>query len=109
MSNEGILIVYESLRTDPEELSILDLFDRILEKGIVFDPWARVALAGIDFCRSPDRIVVAPERRRFPFIVPTATPNRSTRQAEPEQAEREQRRFKVIDGFRRKFTTYRHR
>ena len=88
--------MYESLRTDPEDLSVLDLFDRILEKGIVFDPWARVALAGIDLRRSPDRIVVAPERRRFPFIVP-ATPDRSTMQAEPER-----RRFKVIDGFKRR-------
>ena len=96
--------MYQSLRTNPEDLTVLDLFDRILEKGIVFDPWARVALVGIDLCRSSDRIVVAPERRRFPFIVPTPTPNRSTEQAEPER-----RRFKVIDGFRRKFTTHRHR
>jgi hypothetical protein len=62
--------VFQSLRTNPEDLSVLDLFDRILEKGIVFDPWARVALIGIDFRRSSDRIVVAPERRRFPLIVP---------------------------------------
>lgn len=100
--------MYEFLRTNPEDVSVLDLFDRILEKGIVFDPWARVALVGIDFCGSSDRIVVAPERRRFPFIVPT-TPDRSTKHTEPEQAGSERRRFKVIDGFRRKFTTYRHR
>ena len=103
--------MYESLRTSPEDLSILDLFDRILEKGIVFDPWARVALVGIDLLRSSDRIVLAPERRRFPFIIPTTT-NRSTRQAEPERRpfKRSSRQarvlrvpgWKVIDGFRHK-------
>lgn len=67
---QGTLIV-NRLRTNPEDLSVLDLFDRILEKGIVFDPWARVALIDVDLRRSSNRIVVAPERRRFPFIVPT--------------------------------------
>lgn len=62
--------MYRSLRINPEDRSIRDFFDRILDKGIVFDPWARVAIVGIDFCRSSDRIVVAPERRRLPFIVP---------------------------------------
>jgi hypothetical protein len=75
---QGTLIVYKSLRTNPEDLSVLDLFDRILEKGIVFDPWARVVLVGIDLRRSSNRIVVAPERRRLPFIVP-ATSGRSTK------------------------------
>ncbi|HKV91983.1 MAG TPA: gas vesicle protein GvpJ [Candidatus Angelobacter sp.] len=62
--------MYRSLRINSEDRSTLDFFDRILDKGIVFDPWARIAIVGIDFCHSPNRIVVAPERRRLPFIVP---------------------------------------
>jgi hypothetical protein len=67
--------VYRSLRINPEDRSVLDFFDRILDKGIVFDPWARIAIVGIDFHRSPDRIVVAPERRHLPFIVPVRGKN----------------------------------
>jgi len=39
---------------------MVDLLDRILDKGIVIDVWARVALAGIDFgMRWDARMVVA--------------------------------------------------
>jgi hypothetical protein len=62
--------VYQHLHVRPEDLSIRDLLDRILENGIVFLPWDRVTLVETDFHRSCNRIVVAPERRRIPFIVP---------------------------------------
>jgi gas vesicle structural protein len=42
------------------ETDLVDLLDRILDKGIVIDIWARVILAGIDFgiwCEA--RLVVA--------------------------------------------------
>ena len=76
--------MYQSLRINPEDCSVLDLFDRILEKGIVFDPWARVALVSIDLRQSSDRIVVAPERRHLPFIVPPNA-DRSSELIETEQ------------------------
>jgi hypothetical protein len=39
--------------------SLIDLLDRILDKGIVVDPWSRIALGGIDLARSRSRLVVA--------------------------------------------------
>lgn len=86
--------MYQSLRTDPEDSSVLDLFDRILEKGIVLDPWARVALVEINLRRSADRIVVAPERRRSPFIVPI------TEDGSSDPREAEQKTICISTGFR---------
>jgi hypothetical protein len=60
-----------SVRTAPEDFSLGDLLDRILDKGIVLEPWARVILRMVDFCDVENRITVAPERRRKMFIVPT--------------------------------------
>jgi hypothetical protein len=39
--------------------SLLDILDRVLDKGVVVDPWARVAAAAIDLRRGSDRLVVA--------------------------------------------------
>jgi hypothetical protein len=42
------------------EVHMVDLFDRILDKGIVIDVWARVVLAGLDLGLTWEaRIVVA--------------------------------------------------
>jgi hypothetical protein len=70
-------VVYKPIRIHPEDLSIRDLLDRILEKGIVFPPWDRVTLIETDLHRSSNRIVIAHERRRTPFIVPP-TPNQAS-------------------------------
>ncbi len=39
--------------------SLIDVLDRVLDKGIVVDAWARVALEGIDLLTVEARIVVA--------------------------------------------------
>lgn len=57
-------------RTDPEDSSLIDVLDRILDKGIVLEPWARVVSATIDFHEMGNRIILAPERRRKIFVVP---------------------------------------
>jgi len=58
------------LRVPTGDASIIDLLDHILDKGILIDPSVRLLLSGIDL-RSPEfRIVVAPERRRRPFVIP---------------------------------------
>jgi len=62
--------VYLHLRSPTDEASIIDILDRILDKGIVPDPSVRLLLSGIDLCSAKFRIVVAPERRRRPFIIP---------------------------------------
>ena len=59
------------LRTATEDASLGEILDRILDKGIVLEPWARVISGLTDFRASGKRVVVAPERRRKPFIIPT--------------------------------------
>jgi hypothetical protein len=39
--------------------SLIDVLDRVLDKGIVIDAWARVSLAGIDLITEEGRVVVA--------------------------------------------------
>jgi len=39
--------------------SLIDVLDRILDKGVVIDAWARISLAGIDLAGREARIVVA--------------------------------------------------
>jgi gas vesicle structural protein len=42
------------------EVSMVDVIDRVLDKGIVIDYWARVSLLGVDILTGVDaRIVVA--------------------------------------------------
>lgn len=42
-----------------EQPQLLEVLDRILDKGIVIDAWIRFSLAGIDFLTVEARIVVA--------------------------------------------------
>jgi len=42
-----------------EQPQLLDVLDRILDKGIVIDAWVRFSLAGINFLTVEARIVVA--------------------------------------------------
>ena len=39
--------------------SLVDVLDRVLDKGIVIDAWVRVALVGIDLVTVEERIVIA--------------------------------------------------
>ena len=39
--------------------SVIDVLDRVLDKGIVIDAWVRVSLAGIDLISVEARVVVA--------------------------------------------------
>lgn len=47
------------LEHDGEHKSLIDVLDRILDRGIVIDTWVRVSLVGIDFITLEARIVVA--------------------------------------------------
>lgn len=38
---------------------LMDVLDRILDKGIVIDAWVRISLSGIDFLIVEARVVVA--------------------------------------------------
>ena len=39
--------------------SVIDVLDRVLDKGIVIDAWVRVSVVGIDLVTIEARIVVA--------------------------------------------------
>ena len=43
----------------PGGTSLIDVLDRILDKGIVIDAWIRVSLVGIDLITVEARVVVA--------------------------------------------------
>jgi hypothetical protein len=43
----------------PSGSSLIDVLDRVLDKGIVIDAWVRVSLVGIDLVTVEARIVVA--------------------------------------------------
>jgi hypothetical protein len=43
----------------PGGTSLIDVLDRVLDKGIVIDAWVRVQLVGIDLITVEARIVVA--------------------------------------------------
>ena len=41
------------------DVSMVDVIDRVLDKGIVIDYWARVSLLGVDLAEIDARVVVA--------------------------------------------------
>src|SRR3954462_11628913 len=43
----------------PNGSSLIDVLDRVLDKGIVIDAWVRVSLVGIDLVTVEARVVVA--------------------------------------------------
>ncbi|HYK97082.1 MAG TPA: gas vesicle protein GvpJ [Candidatus Acidoferrales bacterium] len=43
----------------PGGSSLIDVLDRILDKGIIIDAWIRVSLVGIDLITVEARVVVA--------------------------------------------------
>jgi len=47
------------LERGPGSSSLIDVLDRVLDKGIVIDGWARVSFAGIDLLTIDGWVVVA--------------------------------------------------
>src|SRR5262244_3843922 len=43
----------------PSGSSLIDVLDRVLDKGIVIDAWVRVSIVGIDLVTIEARVVVA--------------------------------------------------
>jgi gas vesicle structural protein len=42
-----------------KEASLMDVLDRVLDKGVVIDAWVRVSVVGIDIVTEEARVVVA--------------------------------------------------
>jgi hypothetical protein len=59
------------LERAPGTASLIDVLDRVLDKGIVIDAWARVSLVGIDLLTLEARVVIASidTYRRYSEIV----------------------------------------
>ena len=48
-----------AVERSPSGSSLIDVLDRVLDKGIVIDAWVRVSLVGIELVTVEARIVVA--------------------------------------------------
>ena len=48
-----------SLQRAETTTSLIDVLDRVLDKGIVIDAWVRVSIVGIDLLTVEARVVVA--------------------------------------------------
>ncbi|MBU2703765.1 hypothetical protein Ga0466249_004922 [Sporomusaceae bacterium BoRhaA] len=48
-----------AVRTAMASSSLVEVVDRILDKGIVIDAWARVSLVGIELLAIEARVVIA--------------------------------------------------
>ncbi len=48
-----------SVDREPSSTSVVDVLDRVLDKGIVIDAWVRVSLVGIELVTVEARVVVA--------------------------------------------------
>jgi hypothetical protein len=46
-------------RNSSEGASLIDVLDRILDKGVVIDAWVRVSLAGVELITIEGRVVIA--------------------------------------------------
>lgn len=47
------------LPVEREGRSLIDILDRVLDKGIVIDAWVRVSLVGVDLVTVEARVIVA--------------------------------------------------
>ena len=48
-----------NLTREENGVPLIEVLDRILDKGIVVDAWVRISLTGIDFLMLEARVVVA--------------------------------------------------
>ena len=48
-----------AVERSPGGTSLIDVLDRVLDKGIVIDAWVRISLVGIDLITIEARVVVA--------------------------------------------------
>ena len=64
--------MYLDLQIKTEDAGLREILERILTGVIIFDPLARLLLTMTDLTSAATRVVIAPERRHQPFIVPRA-------------------------------------
>ena len=62
----------------PGGTSLIDVLDRVLDKGIVIDAWLRVPLVGIDLITVEARVVVASIDTYLRYAEERTTPTERT-------------------------------
>lgn len=62
----------QELRAENDTTGTREILDKILDGCIAFDPRSRILLGTANFTAKKLRIVVAPERRHRPFIMPAS-------------------------------------
>ena len=83
--------------------SLVDVLDRVLDKGIVIDAWVRVSLVGIDLITVEARVVVASIETYLKYSeavgqsVPVARPALEVRSHEDLMAENQALRLELGD------------
>ena len=65
----------------PGGTSLIDVLDRVLDKGIVIDAWVRVSLVGIDLITVEARVVVASIDTYLKYTEAVATATTASRPA----------------------------
>jgi hypothetical protein len=86
--------------------SLIDVLDRVLDKGIVIDAWVRVSLVGIDLITVEARVVVASIETYLKYSdlvgqsVPVARPAIDTRSYDDLAVEHEILRAELSGGVR---------
>ena len=84
--------------------SLIDVLDRVLDKGIVIDAWVRVSLVGIDLITVEARVVVASIETYLKYsesisqVTPVGRPALETRSQEAMLAENAALRAQVAPG-----------
>jgi gas vesicle structural protein len=82
-----------SVERVPGSSSLIDVLDRVLDKGIVVDAWVRISLAGIDVTSEETRVIVASSDTNLSYdgsspaggFPPHAAPGDGLRQASERQ------------------------
>jgi hypothetical protein len=62
-----------SLERRPTGTSTIDVFERVLDKGIVIDAWVLVSVVGIDLIGIQARVTVASIETYLKYATPLAT------------------------------------
>jgi gas vesicle structural protein len=75
--------------------SVIDVLDRVLDKGIVIDAWVRVSLVGIDLVTVEARVVVASIET---FMRYSEFVQRSPTETTVKQLRKQGRQLQLTDG-----------
>ena len=84
--------------------SLIDVLDRVLDKGIVIDAWVRVSLVGIDLITVEARVVVASIETYLKYseplgqVAPVSRPVPELRTREDMLAENAELRAQIAAG-----------